>query len=65
MYLTSVLYIPENGHIFGRNMYEFIMYINGLKCIYVHLFVPLCFTKSDKFIAACKYSINTIQTLKT
>jgi hypothetical protein len=28
MYLTFVFYIPEDGHMIGRNMYEFIMYIN-------------------------------------
>jgi len=57
MYLRFVFYIPENSHIVGRNMYEFIMCINGLKCICVHLLVPFYCTKADKFIAACRYSI--------
>ena len=64
VYLTFVLYIPENSHIFGRNVCKFIMYINGLKRICVHLLVPLCYTKADIFVVACSYSMNTKQTPK-
>jgi len=43
MYLTFIFYIPEDGHMIGRNMYEFIMYINQFQYNVLHLMVQLLY----------------------
>jgi hypothetical protein len=41
MYLTSVLYIPDDGHVVCRNMQEVTMGINQFRYTYVLLLVLL------------------------
>jgi hypothetical protein len=46
MYVSFVLYLPENGQVIDRNMYEIIVYIIWIQYTCVHLFLLLFYIYS-------------------